>query len=98
MVDVQQVVADRAVARADVRVVAATNRDLRDMITQGSFREDLFYRLNVIHIAVPSLRERREDIPALVDYFVGQFTASWSRVVTTSSAPLMSRSSSECRT
>jgi two-component system response regulator AtoC len=79
--EVQKVGADRAVARADVRVVAATNRDLREMIVQGSFREDLFYRLNVIHIAVPSLRERREDIPALVDHFVGQFTKGQGFVV-----------------
>src|SRR6187397_2792650 len=48
---------------ADVRVISATNRDLRELITLGQFREDLFYRINVIHIEVPPLRERREDIP-----------------------------------
>jgi transcriptional regulator with PAS, ATPase and Fis domain len=74
--EVQKVGADRAVARVDVRVVAATNRDLREMIGQGTFREDLFYRLNVIHLSVPALRDRRADIPALVDHFVGQFTRS----------------------
>ncbi len=72
--ELQKVGADRVVGRVDVRVIAATNRNLREMIAQGTFREDLFYRLNVIHLVVPSLRERREDIPALVDYFFSIFT------------------------
>jgi len=72
--DVQKVGADRIAGRVNVRVIAATNRNLRDMISEGTFREDLFYRLNVIHLVVPPLRERREDIPSLIDHFMNRFT------------------------
>jgi two-component system response regulator HupR/HoxA len=56
--------------KVDVRVIAATNRDLKAMIEEGSFREDLYYRINVINIQVPALRDRKEDIPVLVDHFL----------------------------
>src|SRR6187200_1321263 len=72
--ELQKVGADRVVGRVDVRVIAATNRNLREMIGQGTFREDLFYRLNVIHLMVPPLRDRRDDIPGLAIYFLDYFT------------------------
>jgi DNA-binding NtrC family response regulator len=74
--EIQKVGAERTAQANDVRVMAATNRSLRDLIQQGQFREDLFYRINVIHIHVPPLRERREDIPLLVEYFLARFTGS----------------------
>jgi transcriptional regulator with GAF, ATPase, and Fis domain len=72
--ELQKVGSDKPTARADVRVIAATNRDLREMIVQQRFREDLFYRLTVIHVIVPPLRERRSDLPLLIDYFLERFT------------------------
>ena len=59
--------------KADVRILAATNKDLKDEIERGSFREDLYYRLNVIHIHLPPLRERTDDIPSLVTHFMGKY-------------------------
>src|SRR5204863_6089742 len=71
--EIQKVGAERIASAVNVRVIAATNRNLRDLIAQGQFREDLFYRLNVIHLVVPPLRDRREDIPLLIDHFLRNF-------------------------
>jgi DNA-binding NtrC family response regulator len=61
----------------NVRIIASTNRDLREEMQRGNFREDLFYRLNVISLTIPPLRERKEDIPLLVDRFIEQFNAEF---------------------
>ena len=68
-----------ASVQVDVRVVAATNKNLDEEIERGNFREDLFYRLNVIPFHVPPLRDRREDIPLLADYFLREFTTAYGR-------------------
>lgn len=64
---------------SDFRVITATNRDLKGMVESGSFREDLYYRLNVVNIYVPPLRERIGDIPVLVDYFIRKYCSSMNR-------------------
>jgi two-component system response regulator HupR/HoxA len=67
-------VGDTATHRTDVRIIAATHRDLFKMVERGEFREDLYYRINVINVRVPALRERREDIPLLCEHFLRRFT------------------------
>ena len=67
------------IRKVDVRVVAATNRRLDLAIQEGAFREDLFYRINVVPIFLPPLRERKEDIPDLVDFFMSCFAQDYSQ-------------------
>ena len=73
--ETQPVGADKPMARVDVRIIAATNRDVPKCVAAGEFREDLYFRLNVLHVIVPPLRDRPEDIPALLDLFLGLYSA-----------------------
>jgi two-component system, NtrC family, response regulator AtoC len=75
--------------KVDVRVIAATNRDLERMVTEGEFREDLFFRLNVLSINMPPLRERRDEIPALTDYFTKKYSVQYNKACTEVSAETM---------
>ena len=68
-------VGDTQTVKVDVRVITATNVDLQDEVARGNFREDLFYRLNVVNVYLPPLRNRREDIPRLIDYFLDKYNA-----------------------
>lgn len=71
--EIQRVGSERMQARVNVRVIAATNRNLIERIASKDFREDLYYRLNVIHLTLPALRDRREDIPELLEYFLALY-------------------------
>ena len=83
--EIDPVGAKRSV-KVDVRILSATNRDLAQQVKDGRFREDLFYRLNVFPIEAPSLRERREDIPALVEHFIRRFNVEEGKRVAGASA------------
>ena len=73
----------------DIRVISTSNRDIKSLIQQGRFREDLYYRLKVIDIELPPLRERREDIPPLVDHFTGKFSREMNKRITGVSEPAL---------
>ena len=74
-----EVLGDSKPRRLDIRVIAATNRNLAEMVGQGRFREDLFYRINLIAVRLPALRERPQDIPLLTQHFLGQLRATYQR-------------------
>ncbi|MCP4254846.1 MAG: response regulator [Candidatus Scalindua sp.] len=79
-------VGDSTPVKVNVRVIAATNQDLRKKVKQGKFREDLYHRLKVVELTIPSLRERREDIPLLVDYFLEKFNKTFNKNIKSISA------------
>ncbi len=82
-------VGGRKTVKVDIRLVSASNKDLLDCVRQGKFREDLYYRLNVFPIAIPPLRNRREDIPTLVRRFIARFSAEEGRTIRGISAEAM---------
>ncbi len=75
--------------QADIRVIAATNQDLTRLVSEGRFREDLYYRINVIPIVLPPLRERREDVPLLAEHFLGKYAEQMGKSITGISRPAM---------
>lgn len=87
--EIQRVGADRSHTRVNVRLITATNRDLQNQIASGAFREDLYFRLNVIRLSIPPLRERKEDIPLLVTYFLNVYGRTHKLTVTEMSAEAM---------
>jgi two-component system response regulator HydG len=88
--DIRAVGEERA-RKVDVRVLAATNQDLEDMVKAGRFREDLYYRLNVVHLRVPPLRERPEDVPWLVRHFLDRFAERFGTARVANAEPLLAR-------
>src|SRR5678816_2168046 len=91
--EIQRVGSDRKLPPVDVRVITATHRRLLENIVDKTFREDLYYRLNVVHIEVPPLRDRREDIPVLLNHFLHGFAEAYQIVV-----PEVVAEASECLT
>jgi PAS domain S-box-containing protein len=79
-----------APVQADIRIIAATNRDLRELVAQGKFRDDLYFRLAVVKFELPPLKSRREDIPHLVDHFIGKFNARQGKRIISVSPDVMS--------
>lgn len=79
---------DSHIHKADIRIIAATNRDLLSLLREGTFREDLFYRLNIVLLHIPPLRERREDIPFLIDHFNHKYCNEYHRKLKTFSKVL----------
>jgi DNA-binding NtrC family response regulator len=77
--------------KVDLSVIAATHRNLHDLIASGKFREDLYYRLKVVTLVVPPLRERKEDIPALIDFFIADFNRRSSGKINGVAPPLLRR-------
>jgi transcriptional regulator with PAS, ATPase and Fis domain len=89
--ELQKVGSERRDRHVDVRVVAATNRNLLERIASGDFREDLYYRLNVIHLTIPPLRERREDVPLLLSHFLKDFAQRYRAEVPSMSAEVVTK-------
>ena len=64
----------------DIRVICATNKNIEQMVEEGTFREDLYYRLNIIPIELPPLRKRKEDLPALIEYYTAYYNQNWAKL------------------
>jgi two-component system response regulator GlrR len=80
---------DPKTRKADVRIIAATNRDLQELVKGGSFREDLYFRLNIVSLIIPPLRKRKEDIPQLVAHFIDKYSGEYRKIIKTVSEEAM---------
>jgi len=77
--------------KADIRIVAATNKNLKKMVDENRFREDLFFRLNVFPVNIPPLRERKFELPLLVEFFIGKFASQYNKLTKNCTEPFMKR-------
>jgi two-component system response regulator GlrR len=80
---------DSRLQKADIRIIAATNKDLSCLVKEGAFREDLYYRLNIVSLYIPPLRERKEDIPVLIEHFIKKYSREYSKPIKESSTDAM---------
>jgi transcriptional regulator with PAS, ATPase and Fis domain len=76
-----KVLGNSKIQKADIRIIAATNKSLQNLVKEGNFRDDLFYRLNIVSLHIPPLRERKEDIPVLIEHFIHKYSEKYNKTI-----------------